>query len=121
MNNICFLSWFFSIASQPGVDQPSIFLRDDTRRSYILGGLKPDKKYRVQVRAQTSVGLSTTPAIIELTTNLSVGKRCKTIKKRSMISCLLFYSSIETSIYSVSSRNNILQCFFRSNNNGCSS
>jgi len=56
------------------VDQPSILLRDDTRRSYLLGGLKPDTKYRVQVRARTSVGLSTSPAIIELTTNQSLGK-----------------------------------------------
>jgi hypothetical protein len=74
MNNICFFCLFFSIAFQPGVDQPSILLRDDTRRSYILGGLQPDAKYRVQVRARTSVGLSTSPAIIELTTNLSLGK-----------------------------------------------
>ena len=69
--------WFFSllsIASQPGVDQPSILLRDDTRRSYLLGSLKPDAKYRVQVRARTSVGLSTSPAITELTTNLTLGK-----------------------------------------------
>ncbi len=63
-----------SIASQPGVDQPSIKLRDDTRRSYLLDGLQPNTKYRVQVRARTSVGLSTSPAIIELTTNLSLGK-----------------------------------------------
>ncbi|UJR30186.1 hypothetical protein I4U23_017725 [Adineta vaga] len=61
-----------SIASQPDVDQPSILLRDDTRRSYLLGSLKPDTKYRVQVRARTSVGLSTSPAIIELTTNQSL-------------------------------------------------
>jgi len=65
---------FFSIAFQPGVDQPSLLLRDDTRRSYILGSLQPNTKYRVQVRALTSVGLSTSPAIIELTTNLSLGK-----------------------------------------------
>jgi hypothetical protein len=64
----------FSIASQPGVDQPSILLRDDTRRNYLLGGLKPDAKYRVQVRARTSVGLSTSPAMIELITNLTLGK-----------------------------------------------
>ncbi|CAF4169795.1 unnamed protein product [Rotaria sp. Silwood2] len=61
-----------SIASQPGIDKPSILLRDDTRRNYLLSGLKPDTKYRVQVRARTSVGLSTSPAIIELTTNLSL-------------------------------------------------
>ncbi|CAF1215999.1 unnamed protein product [Adineta ricciae] len=61
-----------SIASQPDLDQPSILLRDDTRRSYLLGSLKPDTKYRVQVRARTSVGLSTSPAIIELTTNQSL-------------------------------------------------
>ncbi len=60
--------------SQPDVDQPSILLRDDTRRSYLLDGLKSDTKYRVQVRARTSVGLSTSPAIIELITNLSLGK-----------------------------------------------
>jgi hypothetical protein len=76
MNNICFLSCF-SIASQPGIDQPSILLRDDTRRSYLLSGLKPDTKYRVQVQARTSVGLSTSPAIIELTTNLSLGRTFK--------------------------------------------
>jgi hypothetical protein len=64
----------FSIAFQSGADQPSLLLRDDTRRSYILGSLQPNTKYRVQVRAQTSAGLSTSPAIIELTTNLSLGK-----------------------------------------------
>jgi hypothetical protein len=63
-----------SIAAQPGHDQPSILLRDDTRRSYLLGALQPNEKYRVQLRARTSVGLSTSPAIIELTTNLSLGK-----------------------------------------------
>jgi hypothetical protein len=73
-----FYVFSFSIASQPGIDQPSILLRDDTRRSYLLGGLKPDTKYRVQVRARTSVGLSTSPAIIELTTNLSLGKTVET-------------------------------------------
>ncbi|CAF4450127.1 unnamed protein product, partial [Adineta steineri] len=60
------------IASQPDIDQPSILLRDDTRRNYILGSLKPNTKYRVQVRARTSIGLSTSPSIIELTTNISV-------------------------------------------------
>lgn len=65
---------FLSITSQPGIDLPSILLRDDTRRNYLLSGLKPDTKYRVQVRARTSVGLSTSPAIIELTTNLTLGK-----------------------------------------------
>ena len=63
-----------SIASQPSIDQPSILLRDDTRRSYLLGGLQPDTKYRVQVRARTIGGLSTSPAMIELTTNVSLGK-----------------------------------------------
>ncbi|CAF3998844.1 unnamed protein product, partial [Rotaria sordida] len=61
-----------SIASQPGIDQPSILLRDDTRRNYLLSSLNPDTKYRVQVRARTSVGPSISPAIIELTTNLSL-------------------------------------------------
>lgn len=74
--HLFFVFLFFlllSIATQPGVDQPPILLRDDTRRSYLLGGLKPDTKYRVQVRARTSVGLSISPAITELTTNLSLG------------------------------------------------
>ena len=77
MNNICLLSCclFSSLAAQPGKDQPSILLRDDTRRSYHLGGLKPNTKYRVQVRARTSVGLSTSPAIIDLVTNQSLGKK----------------------------------------------
>ncbi|CAF4209111.1 unnamed protein product [Rotaria socialis] len=61
-----------SIAAQPGVDQPSILLRDDARRNYLLSGLKPNTKYRVQVRPRTSIGLSTSPAIIELTTNLTL-------------------------------------------------
>lgn len=74
MYNICLFSFIISIASQPGVDQPSILLRDDTRRSYLLGGLQPDTKYRVQVRAKTSVGLSVGPAITELITNLSLGR-----------------------------------------------
>lgn len=63
-----------SLVDQPGLDQPSILLRDDTRRTYLLGGLQPNRKYRVQVRAQTSAGLSTRPAIIELTTNQTLGK-----------------------------------------------
>jgi hypothetical protein len=71
----------FSIAAQTGVEQPLILLRDDTRRSYLLGGLEPNRKYRVQVRAQTSVGLSTRPAIVELTTNQSLGKHRTTIAK----------------------------------------
>ncbi|CAF3850131.1 unnamed protein product, partial [Rotaria magnacalcarata] len=61
-----------SIAAQPGADQPSILLRDDARRNYLLSGLKPNTKYRVQVRPRTSIGLSTSPAIIELTTNLTL-------------------------------------------------
>lgn len=67
----------FSMMIQPGLDQPSILLRDDTRRSYLLGGLQPNHKYRVQVRAQTSAGLSTRPAIVELITNktMGIGKR----------------------------------------------
>lgn len=73
-SHLFFVFLIISIASQPRVDQPSILLRDDTRRSYLLNGLQPDIKYRVQVRAKTSVGLSVSPAITELTTNLSLGK-----------------------------------------------
>ena len=69
-----FFSLLLSIASQPDVDQPSILIRDDTRRNFLLGGLKPNTKYRVQVRARTSVGPSTSPAIIEITTNRTLGK-----------------------------------------------
>lgn len=43
------------------------------QRSYLIGGLKPNTKYRVQVRARTVAGLSTSPAMIELTTNYSLG------------------------------------------------
>ncbi len=64
----------FSIVSQPGLDQPSIILRDPNQRNYLIGGLKPNTKYRVQVRARTIAGLSTSPAMIELTTNVSLGK-----------------------------------------------
>lgn len=81
---------FFSIAAQPGLDQPSILLRDDTRRSYLLGGLRPNVKYRVQVRAQTSVGLSTRPAISELTTNQTLGKH-RSDAKSTFISYVMMY------------------------------
>lgn len=74
---------FSSLINQPGLDQPSILLRDDTRRSYLLGGLQPNRKYRVQVRAQTSVGLSTRPAIIELTTNQTLGKINKQRRRKT--------------------------------------
>lgn len=43
-------------------------------RNYLIGGLKPLTKYRVQVRAMTSAGLSTSPAMVELTTGVSLGK-----------------------------------------------
>ena len=64
-----------SIVAQPGLDQPSILLRDPNQRDYLLGGLKPNTKYRVQVRARTLAGLSASPAMIELTTNSSMSKR----------------------------------------------
>ena len=80
----------FSIIAQPSLDQSSILLRDDTRRSYLLGSLKPNAKYRVQVRARTSVGLSTRPAIIELTTNLTLGKQ-RTQAGRINQRCPSFY------------------------------
>jgi hypothetical protein len=68
-----------SIVAQPGLDQPSIVIRDVNQRDYLLGGLKPNTKYRVQVRARTVAGLSTSPAMLELTTNRSLGKhRCRT-------------------------------------------
>ena len=63
-----------SIVAQPGIDQPSIVLRDPNQRDYLLGGLRPNTRYRVQVRARTLAGLSTSPAMIELTTNFSMGK-----------------------------------------------
>ncbi|CAF1114699.1 unnamed protein product [Rotaria sp. Silwood1] len=61
-----------SIVAQPGLDQPSIIIQDPNQRSYLIGGLKPNTKYRVQARARTIVGLSTSPAMIELTTNYSL-------------------------------------------------
>ncbi|CAF2515801.1 unnamed protein product [Rotaria sp. Silwood2] len=61
-----------SIVAQPGLDQPSIVIQDPNQRSYLVGGLKPNTKYRVQVRARTIAGLSTSPAMIELTTNYSL-------------------------------------------------
>lgn len=60
--------------AQPGLDQPSIVLHDPMQRRYLIGGLKPFTKYRVQVRARNVAGLSTSGAMIELTTNLSLGK-----------------------------------------------
>jgi Fibronectin type III domain len=63
-----------SIVAQPGLDQPSITLLNPNQRDYLIGGLKPNTKYRVQVRARTVAGLSTSPAMIELTTNISLGK-----------------------------------------------
>lgn len=108
MNNSCILL-NSSIASQPGADSPSILLRDDTRRSYILGGLRPDTKYRVQVRARTSVGLSTSPGIMELTTNLSLGKEKSSENNLEEMNSILFFdSSIKTDIHYNSSRNDIL-------------
>lgn len=64
----------YSIAAQPGLDQPSIIILDPNQREYHIGGLKPNTKYRVQVRARTIAGLSTSSAMIELTTNISLGK-----------------------------------------------
>ncbi|CAF0900446.1 unnamed protein product, partial [Didymodactylos carnosus] len=61
-----------SIVAEPGNDFPSIDIRDEFRRNYLLGGLKPNIKYRIQVRARTSRGLSVSPAIIEITTNQSL-------------------------------------------------
>ena len=49
------VSFSISIAAQPDLDQPSILLRDDTRRSYLLGGLQPNRKYRVQVDRKSVV------------------------------------------------------------------
>lgn len=79
-------SFLISIVTQPGLDQPSIAIRDPNQRNYLLGGLKPFTRYRVQVRARTVAGLSTSPAMIELTTNISLGKhvmleRCSADKK----------------------------------------
>ncbi|CAF1598127.1 unnamed protein product [Rotaria magnacalcarata] len=61
-----------SIVAQPGLDQPSIIIQDRNQLSYLIGGLKPNTKYRVQVRARTVAGLSISPAMIELTTNYSL-------------------------------------------------
>ncbi|CAF1002499.1 unnamed protein product [Adineta ricciae] len=61
-----------SIMAQPGLDQPSVSLYDPLQREHLIGGLKPNTKYRVQVRARTIAGLSTSPAMIELTTNVSL-------------------------------------------------
>ncbi|CAF0804833.1 unnamed protein product [Rotaria sordida] len=61
-----------SIVAQPGLDQPPIIIQDFNQRSYLIGGLKPNTRYRVQVRARTVAGLSTSPAMIELTTNYSL-------------------------------------------------
>ncbi|UJR16314.1 hypothetical protein I4U23_003220 [Adineta vaga] len=61
-----------SIVAQPGLDQPPLTLRNPLQRDYLIGGLKPNTKYRVQVRARTVAGLSTSPAMIELTTNISL-------------------------------------------------
>ncbi|CAF3806270.1 unnamed protein product, partial [Rotaria magnacalcarata] len=55
-----------------GLDQPSIIIQDRNQLSYLIGGLKPNTKYRVQVRARTVAGLSISPAMIELTTNYSL-------------------------------------------------
>jgi hypothetical protein len=66
--------FFFSIVAQPGLDQPPIIIFDPNQQNYLIGGLKPYTKYRVQVRARTVVGLSTSPAMIELTTNISLGR-----------------------------------------------
>ena len=60
--------------AQPGLDQPSVALYDPLQREYLIGGLKPNTKYRVQVRARTVAGLSTSPAMMELTTNVSLSK-----------------------------------------------
>ncbi|CAF4581480.1 unnamed protein product, partial [Rotaria magnacalcarata] len=61
------------IVAQPGLDQPSIIIQDRNQLSYLIGGLKLNTKYRVQVRARTVAGLSISPAMIELTTNYSLG------------------------------------------------
>ncbi len=74
----------FSIVAQPGLDQPSIVIRDPNQRNYLIGGLKPYTKYRVQVRARTIAGLSTSPAMIELTTSFSLGKYEFLGKKRPL-------------------------------------
>ncbi len=63
-----------SIVAQPGLDQPPIGVQDPLLRNYLIGGLKPFTKYRVQVRARTIAGLSTSPAMIELVTSFSLGK-----------------------------------------------
>ncbi len=63
-----------SIVAQPGLDQPPIIIFDPNQRNYLIGGLKPYTKYRVQVRARNIAGLSTSPAMIELTTNISLGE-----------------------------------------------
>ena len=74
-------SFISSIVAQPGLDQPSIILRDPNQRDYLLGGLKPNTKYRVLVRARSVAGLSTSSAMIEITTNYSLGKNSTGIGK----------------------------------------
>ena len=69
-----FVLFSFSIVAQPGLDQPPVVLRNPNQRDYLIGGLKPNTKYRVQVRARNIAGLSTSPAMIELTTNFSLSK-----------------------------------------------
>lgn len=62
-----------SIVTEPGLSQPPISLLDPNQRNYLIGGLKPFTKYRVQVRARNIAGLSTSAAMIELVTNISLG------------------------------------------------
>ncbi len=97
-----------SIVAQPGLDQPSIVIRDPNQRNYLIGGLKPNTKYRVQVRARTVAGLSTSPAMIELTTNVSLGKYSIIEKTKNRIYSLFSFSTIKTKICCYLSRNNIL-------------
>ena len=99
------LYFSFSIVAQPGLDQPPIIIRNPNQRDYLIGGLKPNTKYRVQVRASTIAGLSTSPAMIELTTNYSLSK---ILECRIYLCDYKFFSTFETIIQSYVSRINFL-------------
>jgi hypothetical protein len=97
-----------SIVAQPGLDQPTIILRQPNVYDYLLGGLKPNTKYRVQVRAETAVGLSPSAAMIELTTGVSLGQFLPRFRDE-LYSFDLYFSTVETELHRDVSWYNVLQ------------
>lgn len=72
---------FLSIFRPPGILQPPIVIRSRYEMNRIVTGLLPKQKYRFNVLAKTSRGLSTDQNIVEIVTSSAESKKIEFKKK----------------------------------------